>query len=130
VGAGSQPCIPEESKEVEEEEELEADVVVVGSGSGGGVFVHELLRARPGLRVVLLEKGGLYRQADFARWREAEAMDRAFERFGLMGSEDGAVVVLAGACDGGGSTINWSASFRTPEHVLKDWEVLGLPQFR
>jgi long-chain-alcohol oxidase len=48
-----------------------------------------------------------------------------------MRSEDGAVVVLAGACDRGGSTINLSASFRTPEHVLKDWEhVLGLPQFR
>jgi hypothetical protein len=46
-----------------------------------------------------------------------------------MGSVDGNIIVMAGSCVGGGSTINWSASFPTPTYVLKDWEAGGLPHF-
>jgi hypothetical protein len=63
------------------------------------------------------------------QWKEVEAYIQAFDRGGLMGSADGNVIVLAGSCVGGGSTINWSASFAPPAYVLKDWENAGLPQF-
>ena len=47
-----------------------------------------------------------------------------------MASEELSINVLAGSCVGGGTTLNWCASFRTPRHVRKDWaEARGLKQF-
>src|SRR3954467_14235267 len=42
---------------------LEADAVVVGSGAGGGVVAATL--AKQGQKVVVLEMGGYYNEADF-----------------------------------------------------------------
>ena len=53
-----------------------------------------------------------------------------YENGGLLTSEDGNISILAGSSLGGGTTVNWSASFRTPEHVLEDWINLGLDQFK
>lgn len=40
------------------------------------------------------------------------------------------MAVLAGATVGGGTRINWNASFRTPDHVRKEWaEQHGLAAF-
>jgi hypothetical protein len=100
---------------------LEADVVVVGSGAGGGMLAAELVKA--GLSVVVLEKGGYFTpQSDFSRWREIDAFANTFEQGGLCGTKDGNIAVLAGACVGGGTTINWCASFRTPDFILEEWD--------
>ncbi|CAM9607822.1 unnamed protein product, partial [Phaeothamnion confervicola] len=108
--------------------ELEADVAVVGSGAGGGC-VAGVLTGR-GLRIVVLEKGPLCTAADFAAWTEAEAYENLYERQALAATEDGGIAVLAGACIGGGTTVNWAASFRTPNCVRRDWsERLGLKRF-
>ena len=103
------------------------DVCVVGSGAGGGTLANELIKA--GYNVLILEKGGFFTTSDFARWRECEAMAHSFEKGGLCTSADGNVVVLAGACVGGGTTINWSAAFYTPDHVLQEWTNAGMSQF-
>ena len=107
---------------------FEVDVVVVGSGSGGGMMASEL--AKSGLNVLVLEKGGYFRSSEFKAWRESEAFLHTFEKGGLCSTAEGNVVVLAGSCVGGGSTINWSASFRTPDIVREDWVNSGLSQFR
>ena len=53
-----------------------------------------------------------------------------YERGGLLASEDAGVSVLAGATLGGGTRVNWSASFATPPHVRREWaERFGLPAF-
>lgn len=100
--------------------ELDVDAVVVGSGAGGGMMASQLAKA--GLRVLVLEKGGFYRATEFSEWRECQAMLHSFEKGGLCQSAEGSVLVLAGSSVGGGTTINWSASFRVPEHVREDWE--------
>jgi choline dehydrogenase-like flavoprotein len=38
----------------------------------GGVVASQLVKA--GFNVIVLEKGGYYRQTDFENWRECEAM--------------------------------------------------------
>lgn len=106
---------------------MHADVVVVGSGAGGGIMASELVKA--GLKVVVLEKGGYYTETDFARWAELEGGSNTMEQGGLCCSDDGNINIFAGSCVGGGSTINWSASFKTPENVRKEWAI-DLPQFR
>lgn len=82
-----------------------------------------------GFNVLVLEKGGYFQPPEFAAWREAEAMANLYDRGGLATSSDGSIIVLSGSCLGGGSTLNWLASFRTPDYVLADWESTGLKQF-
>lgn len=106
---------------------LECDVVIVGSGAGGGMMAAELAKA--GFNVLVLEKGGHFRASEFEAWRESEAFLHTFEKGGLCSTADGNVLVLAGSCVGGGTTINWSASFRTPDIVREDWVQLGLKDF-
>lgn len=106
---------------------MSVDVVIIGSGSGGGMMAHCLVTA--GYNVLVLEKGAYLQPEQFAHWREMDAIPAAFEKGGLTMTEDGNFAIFAGSCVGGGSTINWSASFATPEWVLEDWAATGLSAF-
>ncbi|XP_057479565.1 LOW QUALITY PROTEIN: long-chain-alcohol oxidase FAO4A [Actinidia eriantha] len=97
---------------------IKCDAVVVGSGSGGGVVAG--LLAKQGYKVLVLEKGKYYARRNLSLL-EGHAMDQMYMGNGLLATEDMGVVILAGCTVGGGSTVNWSASIRTPEHVLKEW---------
>lgn len=56
---------------------LAVDVVVVGSGAGGGCAAGAL--AARGLKVAVLEKGGLYDTGDFAGFSEMEGYKNLYE---------------------------------------------------
>lgn len=106
---------------------LTCDTVVVGSGAGGGVVAGELAAA--GADVIVVEKGP-YLPRQHLGGREVAAMERMYERKGALTTADGAVNVLAGSCLGGGTTVNWSGSFRTPKDVLRQWaEAHAAPHF-
>jgi choline dehydrogenase-like flavoprotein len=96
----------------------EADVCVVGSGAGGSVVAAEL--AQRGLKVLVLEAGGYYNEADF-RGFELEAYQTMYWRGGPTPTSDGNVSLQAGATLGGGTTINWTNCLRTKPWVREQW---------
>lgn len=104
--------------------ELECDVCVVGSGAGGGVAAAVLARA--GLDVVVLEAGGYWSERDFDGV-ERTALRRLYRGGGASATDDQGVSLIAGACLGGGTVVNYTTSFRTPDDVLAEWEGLGFP---
>jgi choline dehydrogenase-like flavoprotein len=104
--------------------ELECDVCVVGSGAGGGVAAAVLAEA--GLDVVVLEAGGYWSERDFDG-AERAGLRRLYRGGGGSATDDQGVALLAGACLGGGTVVNYTTSFRTPDEVLAEWEGLGFP---
>lgn len=109
--------------EISEPTVLETDVLVIGSGAGGGVVAGELAAA--GHDVIVVEKGNYYADHEFPR-AESVSMETMYEKYGSLVTEDAALNVLAGSTLGGGTTINWTASFHTPDYVLREWEqVIG-----
>ncbi|KAK4728137.1 hypothetical protein R3W88_021125 [Solanum pinnatisectum] len=97
---------------------IESDVVVVGSGSGGGVIAGILANA--GHKVLVLEKGSYLARTNLSLL-EGTSMDQMYLGSGLLITQDMDIMLLGGSTVGGGSTINWSASIQTPQHVLKEW---------
>lgn len=94
------------------------DVVIVGTGAGGAT-VAEIL-AEAGLKVVMVEEGPLRTSADF-RMRESEAYPDLYHESAARKTRDKAINILQGRCVGGGTTVNWTSSFRTPATTLAFW---------
>ncbi|MEI7556619.1 GMC family oxidoreductase N-terminal domain-containing protein [Candidatus Chlorohelix sp.] len=101
---------------------LSCDVVVVGSGAGGGVVAGELAKA--GLDVIVLEKGGYYNEADFNQV-ESELLGKLYLDGGKTATSNQGVALLAGSCLGGGTVINYTTSFATPETIRREWDSLS-----
>jgi choline dehydrogenase-like flavoprotein len=97
---------------------LEADVVIVGTGAGGGTAAEILSDA--GLHVVLVEEGPLATSSDF-HMLEAEAYTQLYQESAARKTKDRAIGILQGRCVGGGTTVNWTSSFRTPAPTLEHW---------
>jgi choline dehydrogenase-like flavoprotein len=98
---------------------LEADVCIVGSGAGGGVMAGEL--SARGLKVVVLEAGGYFDDADFNQL-ELSAYQNLYWRGGPSPTADLNVSLQAGFCLGGGTVVNWTNSLRTTPWVREQWE--------
>jgi choline dehydrogenase-like flavoprotein len=111
---------------IDRDTELECDVCVVGSGAGGGTAAGVLAAA--GLDVVVLEAGDYYDDADFDG-AELGAFSRMYLNGGGTATDDQSVGLLAGACLGGGTVVNYSTSFRTPDDVREEWAGHGVPAF-
>ena len=106
--------------------EIQCDVCVVGSGAGGGTAAGVLAAA--GLDVVVLEAGEYYSAKDFDGG-EFDGFARMYLNGGATATADQSVGLLAGATVGGGTVVNYSTSFRTPDDVREEWAGLGVPAF-
>jgi len=82
--------------------------------------------AGTGLDVVVLEAGGYWSEQDFDG-AEHPGYDRLYLGGGAAATTDRGIGLLAGACLGGGTVVNYTTSFRTPDDVLEEWAGLGFP---
>ena len=106
---------------------LECDVLVIGTGAGGGTAAE--IFANQGLQVVMLEEGPLRSSNDFDM-QENKAYSSLYQEGLTRGTADGAFAILQGRAVGGSTTVNWTASFRTPPQTLEHWtRVHGLKGF-
>jgi long-chain-alcohol oxidase len=107
--------------------DLSCEVCVVGSGAGGGTAAAVLAAA--GRDVIVLEAGGYYDDADFDG-AELAGYQRLYAEGGSAATADHSVGLLAGECVGGGTVVNYTTSFRTPDDIRAEWAADGVPWFR
>ncbi|KAG7664597.1 uncharacterized protein J8A68_001892 [[Candida] subhashii] len=108
-------------KPIKEGSELhlpEIDALVIGSGSGAGVVAHTL--AKEGYKSLVLEKGKYYHPSEL-KFNDYEGVNALYENSGTIASLNQQIFILAGSNFGGGSTVNWSMSLKTPFKVRKEW---------
>jgi choline dehydrogenase-like flavoprotein len=110
---------------IESDTTLTCDVVIVGSGAGGGAAAGVLAAA--GLDVIVIESGGYYDDEDFDG-SEAGAITRYYMA-APAASPDQSVGLVAGSCLGGGTVVNYTTSFPTPDEVRAEWASQGVPAF-
>ncbi len=109
-----------EAQTLTEDVEVGCDVVVVGSGPGGAVTAWQLATA--GLQVVVVEEGGYFTKERF-RGREDEAYPFLYQDGGQRTTADLAITIMQGKAVGGGSVVNWTTCFRTPDDVVDHWRL-------
>jgi long-chain-alcohol oxidase len=105
--------------------DIECDVCIVGSGAGGGAAAAVLAQA--GLDVVVLEAGDYYSEKDFDG-DELNGLGRLYLSGGGMASHDQSIGLLAAACLGGTTVVNYTFSFRTPDRVRDEWARMGVKE--
>jgi len=105
--------------------DLSCDVVVVGSGAGGGTAAGVLAAA--GLDVVVLEAGGFHDERHFDGGEETGFLE--LYALAPQATAEGQVQLVAGRGLGGGTVVNYTTSFRTPDHVRAEWAAHGATQF-
>lgn len=110
---------------VQRDQTLECDVVIVGSGAGGGAAAGVLAAA--GLDVIVVESGDYYDDEDFDGSEHAALTQ--YYMAAPAATHDQSVALLAGSCLGGGTVVNYSTSFRTPDDVRAEWASYGVAAF-
>ena len=110
---------------VDRDTTLECDVVIVGSGAGGGTAAAVLAAA--GLDVIVIESGDYYDDQDFDG-SEVGALTRYYMA-APSATADQSVTLIAGSGLGGGTVVNYSTSFRTPDAIREEWASHGVPAF-
>lgn len=108
---------------IEGDTTLDCDVCVVGSGAGGGTAAAVLAGA--GLDVVVLEAGDYHDDGDFDG-AELDGYARLYLGGAALATADHSVGLFAGACLGGGTVVNFSTSFRTPDRIRAEWAAQGV----
>ncbi len=125
---GPPPKTPKriQTEVVDRDRTIECDVVIIGSGAGGGIAAAVLAGA--GLAVTVLERGAYHNESDFTHL-ESDAYGSMYLDGGLNSTADGGVLMLAGSTLGGGTVINYTTSFSTPDSVREEWDrISGFPE--
>jgi len=100
---------------------------VIGSGAGGGVVAARL--AESGMKVIVLEAASAWQSVEFDQREEPGTRELYLDR-GTTATRDLSLSLLAGASIGGGTTVNWQTSLRTPDSVRAQWAASsGCDQF-
>src|SRR5271154_3846921 len=98
--------------------DLSCDICIIGSGAGGGTAAGVLASA--GKDIIVLEGGDYYDDADFDG-AELSGYQRLYAEAGSAATEDQSVGLLAGECLGGGTIVNYTTSFPTPDDIRAEW---------
>lgn len=120
VGLSSGKWQVEDAARFDGDRTLEADVVIIGTGAGGGVTAEILALA--GLKVIMLEEGGLHYASQDFHLKEAEAYPTLYQESAGRQTKDKGITILQGRTVGGSTTVNWTSSFRTPPSTLDFWQ--------
>jgi choline dehydrogenase-like flavoprotein len=97
---------------------IECDTLVIGSGAGGGVVAGTL--CENGRDVVVIDKGP-YVPPNERTNLEHDMVSKLYESHGMQTTADYSVSLLAGSCLGGGTTVNWSVSWRPDSALRQEW---------
>ncbi len=97
---------------------LTPDFCIIGSGAGGSVAAAVLAQA--GAKVLILEEGAHHTRRAF-NMQESWAYPALYQDHGNRATDDLAIIILQGRAVGGGTTVNWTSSFRAPERTLGLW---------
>lgn len=106
-------------QDIDADVSAECDVCIVGSGAGGSVLAAKLVES--GLKVIMVEEGGYFTRETFSQ-NEGDAYFNLYQDRGTRASADVAITILQGRSAGGGTTVNWTSCFRTPDRILRHWE--------
>ena len=105
---------------------VKVDVVIVGSGAGGGCVAQELAPlVEKGKRILVLERGGRFRDEEFDG-REVEMAEAHYLESGGFLTADGAMTLAVGNAYGGSTVVYTGTSLRPPARVIEGWGVPDL----
>jgi len=109
-----------EAQTLTDDVEVGCDVCIIGSGPGGAVAAAVL--AQGGKSVVVVDEGGYFTRARF-RQREDESYPYLYQDGAQRTTKDLAITIMQGKAIGGGSVVNWTTCFRTPDDVVDRWKL-------
>jgi len=94
------------------------EVAVIGSGSGGGIAASVLNEK---YEVSIFEKGS---SGNGMTNNETFGYHNFYDTYGIQQTRGYKVLLLAGMGIGGGTSVNWTTSLRTPDKILNEWDTL------
>ncbi|MDB0017102.1 GMC family oxidoreductase N-terminal domain-containing protein [Acidimicrobiia bacterium] len=94
------------------------EVAVIGSGAGGGIAAN-LLNQK--YEVGIFDKGHF---PNGETNNETFGYHNFYETHAIQQTRGYKVQLLAGMGIGGGTSVNWTTSLRTPDNILSEWDAL------
>ncbi len=94
------------------------EVAIIGSGSGGGIAASVLNEK---YEVGIFEKGS---SGNSMTNNETFGYHNFYDTYGIQQTRGYKVLLLAGMGIGGGTSVNWTTSLRTPDKILNEWDTL------